>query len=77
MGRVFVILYFYPLCVCPVDDEKLDERAKLSVAAKRSLFRVSFTGLFHQELLAEDSRIYDLLFIYFFPSSRSWEDFNI
>uniref|UniRef100_A0A3B3T7W3 Supervillin a n=1 Tax=Paramormyrops kingsleyae TaxID=1676925 RepID=A0A3B3T7W3_9TELE len=31
----------FPICfpLSPVDDEKLDERAKLSVAAKRSLFR--------------------------------------
>uniref|UniRef100_A0A8C1KJ60 Supervillin-like n=1 Tax=Cyprinus carpio TaxID=7962 RepID=A0A8C1KJ60_CYPCA len=30
---------FSSSCVFPVDEEKLDERAKLSVAAKRSLFR--------------------------------------
>lgn len=36
----------YLVCVYPVDDEKLDERAKLSVAAKRSLFRVSFTCVY-------------------------------
>lgn len=35
---------FFPLflSVYAADEEKLDERAKLSVAAKRSLFRVSF-----------------------------------
>lgn len=32
---------FSILCVSVADEEKLDERAKLSVAAKRSLFRVS------------------------------------
>lgn len=30
--------FYFPLCV---DEEKLDDRAKLSVAAKRLLFRVS------------------------------------
>lgn len=29
------------LFFCLVDEEKIDERAKMSVAAKRSLFRVS------------------------------------
>uniref|UniRef100_A0A8C2J1S1 Supervillin n=1 Tax=Cyprinus carpio TaxID=7962 RepID=A0A8C2J1S1_CYPCA len=31
-----LILFFF---FCPVDEEKMDERAKMSVAAKRSLFR--------------------------------------
>uniref|UniRef100_A0A673FVV3 Supervillin-like n=1 Tax=Sinocyclocheilus rhinocerous TaxID=307959 RepID=A0A673FVV3_9TELE len=37
-----LVTNFFPFssfCVFPVDEEKLDERAKLSVAAKRSLFR--------------------------------------
>lgn len=39
-----MLLSFFPLSVSvsAADEEKLDERAKLSVAAKRSLFRVSF-----------------------------------
>lgn len=41
--KFLMLLSFSPsLSVSAADEEKLDERAKLSVAAKRSLFRVSF-----------------------------------
>lgn len=33
--------FYFILFFSPVDEEKMDERAKMSVAAKRSLFRVS------------------------------------
>lgn len=32
---------------CELDEEKLDDRAKMSVAAKRSLFRVNFLLYVH------------------------------
>lgn len=38
--RLFLTPTFFSFVAA--DEEKLDERAKLSVAAKRSLFRVSF-----------------------------------
>lgn len=41
---VSIVIVSYSLSVSAADEEKLDERAKLSVAAKRSLFRVSFNS---------------------------------
>lgn len=39
--RSNILISLYPSSFSVADEEKLDERAKLSVAAKRSLFRVS------------------------------------
>lgn len=63
-------MVFCPPCFCPADEEKLDERAKLSVAAKRSLFRVSVTPLPPRNPSQPRSR-------YFPPSSHSWEDLKM
>lgn len=50
INRMIKLFILYLVCVYPVEDEKLDERAKLSVAAKRSLFRVSFTCILPRNL---------------------------
>lgn len=66
-----------PLSFSVADEETLDERAKLSVAAKRSLFRVSFNQLSSVcPLISTDTKHGDMCYwswtqtltLYFLPS---------
>lgn len=66
MWTIYSYFSLHPVCVCTADNEKLDERAKLSVAAKRSLFRVSFSCLSYRHLLLSAWETHSHSFHFFF-----------